>query len=186
MPFTFEETYLRGLYLVHARVFGDERGYFLETYREREFRDEGIDIAFVQDNQSLSKKGILRGLHFQLPPFAQGKLVRVATGRIWDVAVDLRRDSETFGKWFGVELSEETQTMLYISPGFAHGFLTLEDDTRFLYKCTKEYSPEHERGIRYDDSEIGISWPITDVVVSERDKALPLFSEAIGTLDQIV
>lgn len=178
MPFAFEPGGLPGLTIVRPRVFPDGRGYFLETYKASEFRRAGIEAEFVQDNHSASVEGVLRGLHYQLPPFAQGKLVGVARGRVWDVAVDVRPDSPTFKQWWALELSEESHTMFYIPPGFAHGFLTLSERARFFYKCTAEYSKESEAGIRWNDPAIGIAWPIAEVVVSDRDAALPLMDDA--------
>jgi dTDP-4-dehydrorhamnose 3,5-epimerase len=178
MPFTFESCGIEGLVIVRPRIYPDGRGFFLESYKASEFERAGITLPFVQDNHSLSSRGVLRGLHYQLPPRAQGKLVRVLEGRVWDVAVDIRQSSPTFGMWFGVELIAEDQTMLYIPPGFAHGFVTLSDTAQFFYKCTAEYSKEHEAGIRWDDPTIAIRWPVSNVVVSERDRGLPLLSEA--------
>jgi dTDP-4-dehydrorhamnose 3,5-epimerase len=132
----------------------------------------------VQDNHSSSVRGVLRGLHYQLPPFEQGKLVQVLEGRIWDVAVDIRPESQTLGKWYGIELSAQDHQMLYIPPGFAHGFVTLTERAQFFYKCTAEYRKESEAGIRWDDPSIGIAWPFTEVTVSERDRSLPLYSDA--------
>jgi dTDP-4-dehydrorhamnose 3,5-epimerase len=178
MPFTFTPAGLAGVILIEPRVFADDRGAFLETYKRSDFVSAGIAEAFVQDNQSISQAGVLRGLHYQLDPHAQGKLVRVTSGRAWDVAVDIRRDSPTFGKWVGFELSGENYRMLYIPPGFAHGFLALEDDTHLGYKCTAEYDTASEAGIRWDDADLGITWPRTDVVLSEKDAALPPLAEA--------
>jgi dTDP-4-dehydrorhamnose 3,5-epimerase len=177
MPFTFEETPIPGLLVIHPKVFEDERGFFLETYKESDFVSAGIPGNYAQDNHSLSARGVLRGLHFQVPPMDQGKLVRVVSGSVWDVAVDIRPASSTRCKWFGLELSAENKTMFYIPPGFAHGFITLEDDTHFLYKCTKEYSAEHERGIRSDDPNLSIEWPSIGAEMSDRDAALPYFHE---------
>lgn len=178
MPFVFEPCEIEGLVIVRPRIFPDGRGFFLESYKASEFERAGITLPFVQDNHSLSSRGVLRGLHYQLPPRAQGKLVRVLAGRVWDVAVDIRQDSPTFGRWFGMELSAEDHTMLYIPPGFAHGFITLSDIAQFFYKCTAEYSKEHEAGIRWDDPRIAIRWPVSNVVISERDQGLPFLSEA--------
>ncbi len=178
MPFTFEPCEIEGLLVVRPRVFPDGRGFFLESYKQSEFGKAGIKAAFVQDNHSLSSRGVLRGLHYQLPPFAQGKLVRVLEGRVWDVAVDIRRGSPTFGRWFGMELSAEEHTLVYIPPGFAHGFVTLSERAQFFYKCTAEYSREHEAGIRWNDPSLAIRWPLGDVSVSERDQGLPLLANA--------
>ena len=147
-----------GLYVIEPEVYGDKRGYFTETYNQRDMAAEGLDMVFVQDNQSMSVKGVLRGLHFQ-KEFPQGKLVRVIKGRVFDVAVDLRKDSRTFGKWYGVELSEENHRQFYIAPGFAHGFLVLSETAEFCYKVTDFYHPGDEGGLAWNDPEIGIEWP---------------------------
>ena len=178
MPFTFTQAGIEGLVIVEPRVFPDDRGYFLESYKASEFRGAGIDVAFVQDNHSKSARGVLRGLHLQKPPYAQGKLVRALEGAVWDVAVDLREGSPSFGKWFGVELTAENHKMLYIPPGFAHGFVTLTHTAQFFYKCSAEYHKESEAGVRWDSLELAIEWPITEVTVSDRDEALPLLTEA--------
>jgi len=157
------------------KVFGDARGFFLETWNERMFADAGIDARFVQDNWSRSRKGILRGLHYQVE-HAQGKLVRVVRGSVFDVAVDMRRWSPTFGRWTGRILSAENMRALWIPPGFAHGFLSLEDDTDFVYKCTELYAPQHERTVAWDDRELAIRWPLelvggaANVLLSEKDR----------------
>jgi len=180
MPFDFQKTPLANLLTITPKKFGDARGFFVETYKKSEFAEVGITEEFVQDNHSCSAKGVLRGIHFQREPRAQGKLIRVTRGSVWDVAVDLRRDSLTFGKWFGLVLSEENGLMMYIPKGFGHGFITLEDDTHFMYKCTDVYSPEHEGGIIWNDPTIAIEWPqIENILVSEKDKRLPLFTEAV-------
>ncbi len=178
MPFTFKQLEIPGLVLIEPRVFPDARGFFLETYKDSDFKKAGIPFCFVQDNHSRSSEGVLRGLHYQLPPHSQGKLVRVTRGRVWDVAVDIRRNSPTFKKWYGVELSAENNLMFFIPPGFAHGFVSLEDDTHFLYKCTDEYGKTGDRGIRWNDPEIDIRWPIDNPLVSEKDEILPLLREA--------
>ena len=151
----FIKTFIPEVILVKPKVFGDERGFFMESYRKSLFQANGIAPEFIQDNHSKSTKGVLRGLHYQLDPKAQGKLVRCVSGAVFDVAVDIRRGSPTFGKWVGYELSAENKCMLWIPAGFAHGFVTLEDNTEFLYKTTGEYAPECDRGIKYDDPEIG-------------------------------
>ncbi|MEE4206990.1 MAG: dTDP-4-dehydrorhamnose 3,5-epimerase [Erythrobacter sp.] len=163
-------TAIPGPLILEPRVFGDERGFFMETWNEGVFRDLGLDLSFVQDNHSLSQRGVLRGLHFQNPG-PQGKLVRVARGRVFDVAVDLRRSSEHFGKWVGVELSAENKRMFWVPEGFAHGFLTLTDDTDFLYKCTAPYAPQYEHTLAWDDPQVGIDWPLSGIepVVSQKD-----------------
>ncbi len=149
---------IEGLYVIEPTVHGDSRGYFVETYNQQDMHDAGLDMVFVQDNQSMSTKGVLRGLHFQ-KEFPQGKLVRVIKGTVFDVAVDLRANSETYGQWFGVELSAENHKQFYISPGFAHGFLVLSDEAEFCYKCTDFYHPGDEGGLAWNDPEIGIKWP---------------------------
>ncbi len=177
--FTFTETHIKGLFLIQPAVFGDSRGYFTEVYNYNDFKKVGIDMAFVQDNQSSSKKGVLRGLHFQ-KEHPQGKLVRVILGEVFDVAVDLRVGSETFGGWYGTVLSGENKEQLYIPQGFAHGFLVLSDIAEFAYKCTDFYYPEYEQGIIWNDSDIAITWPvekIEDILISEKDKKLPSFKE---------
>lgn len=151
-------TPIEGLYVIEPTVHGDERGYFMETYNQNDMREAGLDMVFVQDNQSMSRKGVLRGLHFQ-KQYPQGKLVRVIRGRVFDVAVDLRRNSKTFGRWFGVELTAENNKQFYISEGFAHGFLVLSDEAEFCYKCTDYYHPGDEGGLAWNDPEIGIEWP---------------------------
>lgn len=165
--------------LIKPKVFGDDRGFFLESYKKSLFVANGIDYDFIQDNHSMSAKGVLRGLHYQLNPKAQGKLVRCVSGSVFDVAVDIRRGSPTFGKWVGYELSATNKQMLWIPPGFAHGFITLEDNTQFLYKTTNDYAPEYDRGIKYDDPAIGIVWPdVGELLLSEKDQAQPLLKDA--------
>ena len=162
---------IEGLKVITPRVFGDERGYFMETYSKRDFEKIGIDMEFVQDNQSASKKGVLRGLHFQ-KNFPQDKLVRAIKGEVFDVAVDLREGSATFGKWFGVVLSAENKKQFFIPKGFAHGFLVLSDYAEFAYKCTDFYHPDDEGGILFKDPEIGVEWPYeneADLTLSEKD-----------------
>ena len=159
-----------GPLIIEPKVFGDERGFFMESWNAARFAEEGLDIAFVQDNHSRSQKGVLRGMHFQNPG-PQGKLVRVVSGAVFDVAVDLRRSSPTFGKWTGVELSAENKRMFWVPQGFAHGFLTLEDDTDFLYKCDATYAPQHEHSLAWDDPDVGIEWPLSgiDLQLSAKD-----------------
>ena len=149
---------IEGLYIIEPAVHGDNRGYFMETYNQRDMEEAGLDMVFVQDNQSMSTKGVLRGLHFQ-KQFPQGKLVRAIKGRVFDVAVDLRSGSATYGKWYGVELTEENKKQFYISPGFAHGFLVLSETAEFCYKCTDFYHPGDEGGLAWNDPAIGITWP---------------------------
>ncbi len=178
MPFEFEKLEIDGLVLVKPRVLKDGRGFFMESYKLSDFKKAGIKEEFVQDNHSRSAKGTLRGLHFQKKPFAQAKLVRCVRGRIFDVAVDLRRRSKTFGSWLGVELSEKNGQLLYIPEGFAHGFLALEDGTEIIYKCSREYSKSHDAGVRWNDPEIGVKWGVMAPPLSEKDKNLPLLKDA--------
>jgi len=162
---------IEGLYVIEPTVFGDKRGYFMETYNQKDMSDAGLDMVFVQDNQSSSKKGVLRGLHFQ-KQYPQGKLVRVVSGEVFDVAVDLRKNSPTCGKWFGVVLSAENKKQFYIPEGFAHGFLVLSDTAEFCYKCTDFYHPNDEGGIIWNDPDIDIHWPIPKdmkLIISEKD-----------------
>ncbi len=173
------ETRIPGVYIIEPKVFGDHRGYFMETYSTSAFRELGIDNVFVQDNQSFTaQKGTLRGIHFQNAPMAQTKLVRVTRGAVLDVAVDLRRDSPTYKQWIGVELSAENKRMLYIPRGFGHGFVTLTDDVEFCYKVDNLYSRECDRGIKFDDAEIGVEWGIVDPILSEKDSKSPLLCDS--------
>lgn len=170
--FNFIKTEFEGLFVIEPSVFGDSRGYFMETYHALEFAEAGLDICFVQDNQSRSVRGVLRGLHFQYK-HPQGKLVRVVRGEVFDVAVDLRKNSKTFGKWYGVILSEDNKRQFYIPEGFAHGFLVLSDTADFVYKCTDYYHPEDEGGIIWNDPDIGIKWPldkVENIILSNKDK----------------
>jgi len=178
MPFEFRKTEIDGPVIVEPKVFGDERGFFLESYKKTDFVKNGIDIDFNQDNHSFSSKNVLRGLHYQKPPFAQAKLVRVVKGYVLDVAVDIRESSPTYKKWLSVELSEENRKIFYIPEGFAHGFLALTDDVHLMYKCSKEYSAECDRGIIWNDPEIAIKWPVTDPFLSEKDRVLPFLKDA--------
>lgn len=162
---------IEGLCVIEPTVFKDERGYFMETYNENDFKEAGLNMKFVQDNQSMSVRGVLRGLHFQ-KQYPQGKLVRVVRGKVFDVAVDLRKGSPTYKKWYGVELSDENKKQFYIPEGFAHGFLVLSDEAEFAYKCTDFYHPGDEGGIMWNDPEVGIEWPLEDgveLVISEKD-----------------
>jgi len=163
------ETEIKGLLIIKPRVFADARGYFFESYNQDVFKKHGIDVNFMQDNQSLSSSNVLRGLHFQAPPFAQGKLVRVITGAVLDVAVDIRKESPTYGKHVALELNEENKTMFYIPPGFAHGFLTLRDQTIFSYKCTNVYNKESEGCVLWNDPDLGIDWNCPNPILSEKD-----------------
>ena len=163
--------------LIEPKVFGDSRGFFYESFNEKVFREAtGMQSAFVQDNHSRSSKGVLRGLHYQLPPRAQGKLVRVVRGAVFDVAVDIRKDSPTYGQWVGATLTEDNHRQLWVPPGLAHGFLVLSESADFLYKTTDYYSPEHERCIRWDDPELAINWPCAKPVLLQRDLDLPDFA----------
>lgn len=172
---------LDGVFEIIPRKFGDDRGFFSETFKINTLRDAGIDLNFVQDNHSYSAaKGVVRGLHYQLPPFAQDKLVRVIRGAILDVAVDIRKSSPNFGKWLALEVSAEKWNQILVPKGFAHGFITLTDDTEVIYKVTDYYAPEHDRSIRFDDPSIGINWPIpaSGVQLSDKDKNAPLLANA--------
>lgn len=163
---------IEGLYVIEPTVFKDERGYFVETYNQNDFKEAGLNMVFVQDNQSMSVKGVLRGLHYQ-KHFPQGKLVRAIRGTVFDVAVDLRTNSKTYGKWFGVELSAENKKQFYIPEGFAHGFIVLSDEAEFAYKCTDFYHPNDEGGLAWNDPEIGVEWPIEEgmkLIISEKDQ----------------
>lgn len=165
-------TPLPGVILLEPTRYGDSRGFFLETYREDVLKEAGINRPFVQDNHSRSKRGILRGLHYQLVQ-PQGKLVRVASGKVFDVAVDVRAGSPDFGQWYGTILDDDSMRMMYVPPGFAHGFVVLSDSADFIYKCTDYYHPQSEQGVLWNDPEIGIEWPISDVQLSEKDKTNP-------------
>ncbi|WP_291569594.1 dTDP-4-dehydrorhamnose 3,5-epimerase [Clostridium sp. UBA4548] len=175
--FKFIETDIKDLYVIEPKVFGDSRGFFMETYNYNEFKEAGLSMNFVQDNHSKSNKGVLRGMHFQTE-HTQGKLVRVIKGEVYDVAVDLRKNSETYGKWYGVFLSEENKKMFYVPEGFAHGFLVTSEEAEFVYKCTDFYHPEFEGSLLWNDPEVGIEWPldnIENILLSDKDKkALPL------------
>jgi dTDP-4-dehydrorhamnose 3,5-epimerase len=166
--------------IIKPDVFQDERGYFFESFNEEKFRSYGIDARFMQDNESKSQKGVLRGLHFQNPPYAQGKLVRVMKGSVLDVAVDLRRESAYFGKWVSIVLSESNKWMYWIPEGFAHGFLTLEDNTVFFYKCTHLYHKQAEGSIRWNDPDLNIDWGSTTPILSEKDQMAPFLKNFKG------
>ncbi|MBC2582729.1 dTDP-4-dehydrorhamnose 3,5-epimerase [Clostridium sp. DJ247] len=173
--FTFNKTSIDGVYIIEPKVFGDNRGYFMETYNKEQFDKAAFNMTFVQDNESKSSKGVLRGLHFQ-KKHSQGKLVRVTKGEVFDVAVDLRKGSPTYGKWESVVLSEENKKQFYIPEGFAHGFLVLSEEAVFNYKCTNFYSPEYDGGVMWNDPDINIKWPldgIGNVLLSEKDKIHP-------------
>jgi dTDP-4-dehydrorhamnose 3,5-epimerase len=164
------ETPFEGLFIIEPSVFEDDRGYFFESWNQKRFQESGLEADFVQDNQSMSSAHVLRGLHFQLPPWEQGKLIRVLQGSVLDVAVDLRKNQPTFGKHFSLVMTEKQKNMLWIPPGFAHGFLTLEDNTVFFYKCTQFYNRESDSGIAWNDPDLGIDWGINNPVVSEKDQ----------------
>ena len=177
--FAFKETDIKGVYIIDVKTYGDHRGYFMETYKEEDFVAAGLDYHFVQDNQSSSRKGVLRGLHFQ-KTFPQAKLVRVLKGEVFDVAVDLRKNSATYGKWIGVLLSEENHRQLMIPRGFAHGFVVVSDMAEFAYKCDEKYHPEDEGGLLWNDPDIGIEWPeVGEIILSEKDKKNPKLSECM-------
>ena len=177
--FTFIKTDIDGVIIVEPKVFGDSRGYFMETYKETDFIEGGITARFIQDNQSKSSKGVLRGLHFQ-KKYSQAKLVRVVKGSVFDVAVDLRPGSKTYGKWVGVELTAENKRQFFIPKNFAHGFLVLSDEAEFVYKCDDLYHPEEEGGLMWNDPDVGIEWPITDdmeIKLSDKDKLHPCLKD---------
>lgn len=177
--FKFIKTSIEGLYIIEPTVFGDKRGFFMETYQREEFKEAGLDFNFVQDNHSKSSKGVLRGLHFQYTK-PQGKLVRVIKGEVFDVAVDLRKNSPTFGKWEGFILSDKNKKQLYVPEGFAHGFLVLSNEAEFIYKCTEFYYPQDEGGILWNDPDVGIEWPLDDVdnvKLSDKDNKLKTLKE---------
>jgi len=178
MPFTFTPLTIPDVILIEPRVFADSRGYFLETYRYSDFAAHGIGEVFVQDNHSRSTRGVLRGLHFQHPPKAQGKLVRTVRGAIFDVAADIRPGSPTFGRWVGEMLSDENQRMLYIPPGFAHGFVVLSDMADVTYKVTADYAPECDSGVIWNDPTLAIAWPVATPLLSAKDAALPALQQA--------
>jgi dTDP-4-dehydrorhamnose 3,5-epimerase len=176
--FTFIETKIKGVYIIDVKAYGDNRGYFMETYKESDFIEAGLRYNFVQDNQSSSRKGVLRGLHFQ-KTYPQAKLVRVLKGEVFDVAVDLRKDSPTYGQWVGAVLSEENKRQFMIPRGFAHGFVVMSDYAEFAYKCDELYHPEDEGGIMWNDPAIGIDWPdVGEIILSEKDKTHPSLADS--------
>ena len=178
MPFVFERLKIEDLILVRPKVFGDNRGFFAECYKKSDFALNGINVDFVQDNHSKSSKGVLRGLHYQQSPCSQAKLIKCIKGQIYDVAVDIRPNSKSFGKYVKVELSEDNKYMLYIPEGFAHGFVVLSDEAELIYKTSAEYAPEYDSGIRWDDKDLNIDWGIDfEPVLSEKDKNLPYLKE---------
>lgn len=179
---TFTETKIKGLFIIEPKLWRDGRGYFFESYSKKEFEGAGIDANFVQDNQSLSQKGTLRGLHAQQNPSAQGKMVRVIRGRVIDVAVDIRKNSPTYGEHVAIELSEENHKMFWVPPGFLHGFITLDNDTIFTYKVTGLYDKQSEIGVRWNDKDLNIDWGMDplEIILSEKDKELPLFKDFVS------
>lgn len=178
MPFQFHHLSNPEVILIEAKIIEDERGFFQETFKASEFEDHGVPSSFVQDNHSHSQRGTLRGLHYQLTPHAQGKLVMVLTGRVFDVAVDIRRGSPRYGQWVGQELSDQNGNLLYIPPGFAHGFCVMSQEADVIYKVTAEYAPKLERGVIWNDPAIEISWPISNPSLSVKDTQLPLLRDA--------
>lgn len=170
------KTNVPDLLIVEPKVFRDERGYFFEAHNQKKLKEAGLDVTFVQDNESKSQRGVLRGLHFQKPPYAQGKLVRVIKGAVLDIAVDIRKGSPAFGKYHAVKITEENKKMFWIPPGFAHGFVTLEDETIFFYKCTDYYNKESEASIFWNDPNLNIDWGVEDPVISEKDQKAPYFA----------
>lgn len=176
--FTFNETKIKDVYIIDVKTYGDNRGYFMETYKESDFKEAGLNYNFVQDNQSSSRKGVLRGLHFQ-KSYPQAKLVRVIKGEVFDVAVDLRKNSPTYGQWVGVVLSEENKRQFMIPRGFAHGFVVMSEYAEFAYKCDEKYHPEDEGGIMWNDPSIGIEWPeVGEIILSEKDKVHPSLADS--------
>lgn len=178
MSFRFVPLEIPDVIRVEPAVHRDDRGFFLETWRRSAFRDAGIDAEFVQDNRARSSRGVLRGLHYQLPPAAQGKLVSVSRGEVFDVAVDLRGGSPTFGRWVGARLRADDQHMIWVPAGFAHGYCVLSEVADLAYKVTAEYAPDLDRGIRWDDPDVGVRWPVDEPVLSAKDRALPPLAEA--------
>jgi dTDP-4-dehydrorhamnose 3,5-epimerase len=178
MPFDFRQLSLPGIMLIEPKLFRDPRGFFMETYKYSDFARQGITEHFVQDNFSRSMRGVLRGLHYQKDPHAQGKLVQCVKGSVFDVAVDIRKGSPTFGRWVSAMLSGENNCMLYVPPAFAHGFIVLSESADVMYKCTKEYAQESDRGIIWNDPDINITWPVETPLVSEKDMGHPLLKEA--------
>jgi dTDP-4-dehydrorhamnose 3,5-epimerase len=174
------KTNFDGLLIMQPKVFQDDRGYFFEYFRKDVLNNFGVDLEFVQSNESQSQKNVLRGLHFQNPPFEQGKLIRVVKGAVMDVAVDIRKSSPNYGKWFAYEINEINKTILWIPPGFAHGFLTLADNTIFQYECTNYYHKDSEGSIRWNDPTINIDWKISDPIISDKDKFAPLFKDFVS------
>jgi dTDP-4-dehydrorhamnose 3,5-epimerase len=181
MPFIFTPTALPGVVVIEPKVFADDRGFFMETYKKSDFVPAGIDVDFVQENHSKSVAGTLRGLHLQRPPKAQGKLIRVVAGEIFDVAADIRRDSPTFGRWVSVTLSAGNRRSVFVPAGYAHGFCVVSPQAEVVYKTTDEYAPELEWGVRWDDPELGIPWPVSEPLLSPRDSKWPALTGIAGT-----
>ncbi len=181
MPFTVSRLSIPEVLLIEPTMFRDSRGFFLESYKQSDFAKLGITENFVQDNHSQSAKNVLRGLHYQIHPNIQGKLVRCLRGKIFDVCVDIRKGSPTFSRWVSAELTEENCRMMYVPPGFAHGFVALTDRAEIMYKCTKEFSRDHDRGILWNDPAVGIQWPVENPILSEKDKANPKLKDADNT-----
>lgn len=183
--FNFIETKIKDLYIIEPKVFGDDRGYFMESYNRNDFVEAGLDMIFVQDNESKSRKGVLRGMHFQTK-HTQGKLVRVTQGAVYDVAVDLRKESPTYGQWEGILLTGENKKQFYVPEGFAHGFLVVSDEAVFNYKCTDFYAPEYDSGLLWNDPDVGIEWPLNkveEVILSEKDKTQKTLKELYITFN---
>jgi dTDP-4-dehydrorhamnose 3,5-epimerase len=183
MPFNFKRLSIPEVIVVEPKIFRDNRGFFMETYKYSDFAKVGIKEFFVQDNHSRSSKDVLRGLHYQRNQKAQGKLVRCIKGKIFDVAIDIRKGSPTFGKWVCAELSDENNFIIYIPPDFAHGFVVLSDVADVIYKCTEEYSPENERGIIWNDPDIKINWPVKNPILSYKDRMNPMLKDVYGNFD---
>ena len=173
MPFVVKHLEIPEVVIITPHVYPDKRGYFMESFKASDFEKHGLPTRFVQDNTSFSRKNVIRGLHYQKNPHAQGKLVSVLKGRVWDVAVDIRKKSPTFLKWVAAELSDQNHSMFYIPPGFAHGFISLSEDVHLVYKCTNEYNTQADAGIRWNDPDIAIPWPIDDPLLSPKDRGLP-------------
>jgi dTDP-4-dehydrorhamnose 3,5-epimerase len=181
MSFTFKKTEIENLILIAPKVFEDSRGFFMETYKQSDFANAGITEEFIQDNHSKSTKGVLRGLHYQLKPKSQAKLIRCIKGKIFDVAVDIRKKSDTFGKWQGFELSEENKNVLFIPEGFSHGFVVLSDEAEIMYKTSNEFCPELDRGIRWNDPDLNVGWGIDfEPIISDKDSKQPFFRDLIN------
>jgi len=178
MPFKFKNLEIADVILIEPKIFPDDRGYFMESFKASDFKKANISLDFVQDNFSFSKKDVIRGLHYQKAPKAQGKLVSAFKGSVWDVAVDIRGQSPTFLKWVAAELSDQNHAMLYIPPGFAHGFVALTEDAHLLYKCTNEFDAKADTGIRWNDPDIAIPWPVKNPILSEKDRNLPFVHQA--------